>query len=132
MDKRLVGFVAFCFFVVVGLIIGIAYAIPAYSRYQTLQNEKNQTQVNEIAIQQQEQLIQVERQKAQIRVEEAKGISESQRIIDQSLTTNYLQYLAIKAQEKMASSPNHTEVYIPSGPNGIPLIKSVGSGQENK
>ncbi|NOQ64445.1 MAG: hypothetical protein GQ582_08035 [Methyloprofundus sp.] len=59
---------------------------------------------------------------AEIRIEEAKGIAEAQRIINSTLTRNYLQHEAINAQLKMASSPNHTTVYIPSGKNGIPLV----------
>ncbi|MCI5128681.1 MAG: hypothetical protein D3907_09325 [Candidatus Electrothrix sp. AUS3] len=62
---------------------------------------------------------------AEIRIEEAKGIAEAQKIINTTLTQNYLQHEAIQAQLKMASSPNHTTVYIPSGANGIPLIGTV-------
>lgn len=62
---------------------------------------------------------------AEIRIEEAKGIAEAQRIINSTLTQNYLQHEAINAQLKMASSPNHTTVYIPSGNNGIPLVKTI-------
>jgi len=62
---------------------------------------------------------------AEIRIEEAKGIAEAQKIINTTLTQNYLQHEAIQAQLKMASSPNHTTVYIPSGANGIPLINTV-------
>ena len=60
---------------------------------------------------------------AQKRIEEAKGIAQAQTIINASLTPLYLQHEAIKAQEAMANSPNHTTVYIPSGSSGIPLIK---------
>lgn len=107
------------------IIVVCMFAIPAFSRYQELQNEQNHVSVNEIRIRQQEQLIQVEKQKAQIRVQEAIGIAESQRTIASSLTQDYLQYLAIKAQEHMADSPNHTEIYIPIGTNGIPLVRTV-------
>ena len=62
---------------------------------------------------------------AEIRIEEARGIAEAQRIINATLTSNYLQHEAIQAQLQMASSPNHTTVYIPSGTNGIPLVKTV-------
>lgn len=62
----------------------------------------------------------------EIKIEEAKGIAESQRIINQTLTANYLQHEAIQAQQRMAESPNHTTVYIPVGTNGIPLIKTTG------
>lgn len=66
---------------------------------------------------------------AEIRIEEAKGIAEAQKIINTTLTQNYLQHEAIQAQLKMASSPNHTTVYIPSGTNGIPLIGTVNKEQ---
>ncbi|MCK5807460.1 hypothetical protein KAH37_00595 [bacterium] len=62
---------------------------------------------------------------AEIRIEEARGIAEAQRIINSTLTRNYLQHEAIDAQSKMAASPNHTTVYIPSGANGIPLIGTL-------
>lgn len=59
---------------------------------------------------------------AEIRIEEAKGIAAAQRIINETLTANYLQHEAIDAQRLMAGSPNHTTVYIPVGPNGLPLV----------
>ena len=62
---------------------------------------------------------------AEIKIEEAKGIAEAQRIINATLTANYLQHEAIQAQLAMSKSPNHTTVYIPSGANGIPLIKTI-------
>lgn len=68
---------------------------------------------------------QIAQKDAEIRIEEAKGIAEAQRIINSTLTPNYLQHEAIQAQLKMANSPNHTTVYIPSGTNGIPLIHDV-------
>ena len=67
----------------------------------------------------------IARKDAEIRVEEAKGIAEAQRIINATLTSNYLQHEAINAQLKMAESPNHTTVYIPVGTNGIPLVKGT-------
>jgi regulator of protease activity HflC (stomatin/prohibitin superfamily) len=59
---------------------------------------------------------------AEIRVEEAKGIAEAQKIINTTLTPNYLQHEAIQAQRAMANAPNHTTVYIPVGTNGLPLV----------
>lgn len=69
--------------------------------------------------------IEIEKKEKDIRVIEAHGIAESQEIINSTLTPQYLQHEAIQAQMRMADSPNHTTVYIPSGPNGIPLIKTV-------
>jgi uncharacterized iron-regulated membrane protein len=107
---------------VLGLVL---WGGPVYGRYQTRANEANKIQVNELLIQQTEQLVQVEKQKAQIRVVEAQGIAQSQQIINATLTDRYLQHEAIQAQQQMANSPNHTTIYIPSGNNGIPLVKTV-------
>ncbi len=62
---------------------------------------------------------------AEIRIEEARGIAEAQKIINATLTQAYLQHEAIQAQLKMAESPNHTTVYIPVGTNGVPLIQDI-------
>lgn len=110
---------------VIGLIVGALFALPAFGRFQAIQNAENQVHLNEIAIQQQSQLIQVERQKAEIRVVEAEGIARSQDIINATLTDKYLQHEAIQAQEKMANGPNHTTIYIPSGENGIPIVRTT-------
>ena len=64
-------------------------------------------------------------QRAAIRVEEAKGIRDAQRIINSTLTDKYLQHEAIEAQRIMSKSPNHTTVYIPVGTNGIPIVKTI-------
>lgn len=71
-----------------------------------------------------------ESQEADRKVIEAKGIAEAQGIINKTLTQAYLQHEAIKAQMMMVNSPNHTTVYIPSGENGIPLVRTVN--QDNK
>ena len=65
---------------------------------------------------------QIAQKNAQIKIEEAKGIAEAQKIINETLTANYLQHEAIMAQQSMANSPNHTTVYIPVGPNGMPIV----------
>ena len=123
--KAITAFIIVTAIIIIGSAVGIGFSYKWYNRYQIRQDAENEVQVNEIKIKQQEQLIQVEKQKAEIRIVEAGGIAKSQEIIATSLTNNYLQYLAIQAQEKMAESPNHTQIYIPTGSNGIPLIKTV-------
>lgn len=103
----------------------LAQALPDYGRYQARMEANNQVAINEIRIRQQEQNIQVEKQKAQIRIVEAQGIAEAQKIINATLTDKYLQHEAIEAQKDMATSPNHTTIYIPSGQNGIPLVQTL-------
>jgi uncharacterized iron-regulated membrane protein len=117
-----------CVAALVGLLL---WGLPVYSRYQTRANEANKILVNELQIKQTEQLVQVERQKAQIRIVDAEGIARSQQIINATLTDRYLQHEAIQAQTQMANSPNHTTIYIPSGNNGIPLVKTVDDTAAN-
>jgi hypothetical protein len=107
------------------LLIGLIFAVPEFLRYQARAGAANEVTLNEIKIKQQEQLIKVETQKAEIRVEEAKGIAHAQGIINATLTDKYLQHEAIKAQERMAGSPSHTQIYIPTGQNGIPVVKNI-------
>jgi hypothetical protein len=107
----------------------LLWGVPVYGRYQVRANASNEIQVNELRIQQTEQLVQVEKQKAQIRIVDAEGIAKSQQIINATLTDRYLQHEAIQAQMTMANSPNHTTIYIPSGNNGIPLVKTVDEPQ---
>jgi regulator of protease activity HflC (stomatin/prohibitin superfamily) len=64
---------------------------------------------------------------AQKKVEEAKGIEEANKLIAGSLTDKYLQYEAITAQTQQINSPNHTVIYIPVGPMGVPLVNTVNS-----
>jgi hypothetical protein len=110
----------------------LLWGIPVYGRYQVRANASNEIQVNELRIQQTEQLVQVEKQKAQIRIVDAEGIAKSQQIINATLTDRYLQHEAIQAQMTMANSPNHTTIYIPSGNNGIPLVKTVDEPTQDK
>lgn len=109
--------------IVIGALFGIFAGMAAFGRYQSLQNAENQVQVNNIVIAQTTQLVQVEQQKADIRVVDAQGIAKAQAIIAGSLTPAYLEYLAIQAQQVAAASGDHTStIYIPAGINGIPII----------
>jgi hypothetical protein len=138
MEEKVTGFLMITFLVAViaGAIGFLFWFFPVYGRYQAVKNqtnpntvrlsaEQNQIQVNELQIQQTEQLVKVEQQKADIKVVEATGIAKAQQIINATLTDKYLQHEAIQSQEKMANSPNHTTIYIPSGQNGIPLVSTV-------
>lgn len=113
---------------VAGVILTVCmliFATPEFFRYQSRMNANNQVTLNEIKIRQQAQLIEVEKQKAEIREQEAIGIAKAQAIINATLTDRFLQLEAIKAQEQMAGSPNHTQIYIPVGQNGIPIVKNI-------
>ena len=77
-------------------------------------------------------VLQKERQEAERKVIEAEGIGKAQDIINKTLTAAYLQHEAIQAQMKMAGSPNHTTVYIPSGDNGIPMVRILEDNPASK
>lgn len=139
-DSAPIGLIGVCIFLVFSIVCGGLLGCPAYSRYQQRMNleqdraqarfnAENQVSINNTVIKQTAQLVQVEQQKADIRIVDAKGIAEAQRIINATLTDRYLQHEAIQAQEQMANSPNHTTIYIPSGQNGIPLVKTVDGSQ---
>lgn len=63
------------------------------------------------------------------RIIEAEGIAKATEIISQRLNAAYLQYEAIKAQHDMIQSNNHTTIYIPVGPMGVPLVGNLDLGQ---
>jgi len=123
--KVFVGIIIFVFI----LIIVAMVVLPQYNVWRKKLAGQAQLKEQEYAKQ-----IMVEQAKAELEsakllreaeVERARGVAESMEIISEELeqNDNYLQYLAIQAQMKMAESPNHTTVYIPVGTNGLPLIK---------
>lgn len=69
--------------------------------------------------------IEIEKREATKRIVQAEGIAKAMDIINQKLTKNYLMHEGIEAQSKMANSPNHTTVYIPVGPMGVPLVGNM-------
>ena len=78
--------------------------------------------------------IDMERKDKEKRIVQAEGIAQSMEIINQRLTPTYLQHEAIEAQKAMVGSPNHTTIYIPVGPMGVPLVGTfdtqTGQGQD--
>jgi SPFH domain / Band 7 family len=69
--------------------------------------------------------IQITVKEAEKREKEAEGVAHAMATIKGQLTPAYLQYEAIKAQLAMVSSPNHTVMYIPVGPMGVPLVGTI-------
>lgn len=100
---------------------GVAGFAKSWHRHQKVADANNQVLINQIQIQQTHQLVQVAQQKADIKIEEAKGIAQAQKIINDTLTPQYLQHEAIQAQE----SQSNKIIYVPSGNQGIPLVQTV-------
>ena len=66
--------------------------------------------------------LKIEEQAKLMRIVQAEGIAKAMEIIQAKLSTNYLQHEAIEAQKAMVGSPNHSTIYIPVGPMGVPLV----------
>jgi regulator of protease activity HflC (stomatin/prohibitin superfamily) len=72
--------------------------------------------------------IQITAREKEKRIIEAEGIARATEIISQRLTSAYLQYEAMKAQQEVIQSNNHTTVYIPVGPMGVPIVGNLDIG----
>jgi len=66
-------------------------------------------------------VLQKEKQEAERKRVEAQGISDYQRIINESLSDRQLQYEQIQAMKELAKSPNAKVIVMPSK-GGAPLI----------
>ena len=65
--------------------------------------------------------IEIERKERTKREVQAQGLANAMQIIRGQLSSMYIQHEAIEAQKSMVNSPNHTVVYIPVGPMGVPV-----------
>lgn len=69
--------------------------------------------------------IEIERKERTKREVQAQGIANAMEIIRGQLSPMYIQHEAIEAQKLMVNGPNHTTMYIPVGPMGVPLTGVV-------
>jgi hypothetical protein len=118
------GFIAAAAVIVI-LLFGAHAGLKSYGRYQARQDANNNAKVTAINERKYTALIEIEKEKAEIRRQEAIGIRDAQETINSTLTPLYVQHEAIQAQEKMINSPNHTVIYIPAGSNGVPFVQDV-------
>lgn len=73
--------------------------------------------------------IEIERKERTKREVQAQGIANAMQIIRGQLSSMYIQHEAIEAQKAMVNSPNHTVVYIPVGPMGVPITGTFPTTQ---
>lgn len=121
---------------VIAIFMGILMVSKVYGRAQKRADAENQVKVTHILIAKAEQQAEINR--AQIaatkaeatkRFEEAKGIRAAQDEIQATLTERYIQHEAIQAQKAIATSGrNNSIIYVPSGPNGVPLMRDTSAG----
>jgi regulator of protease activity HflC (stomatin/prohibitin superfamily) len=74
--------------------------------------------------------IEIERKERTKREVQAQGIANAMGIIRGQLSAMYIQHEAIEAQKAMVGSPNHTVVYIPVGPMGVPITATMDAKQK--
>lgn len=113
------------------LLLGLALLllIPPYSRYQARANASNSVKVSAIEIRNQAQRVQIAKQKAQIRYQDAVGIRESQDEIAKTLTPLYVAFEMTQALQAIATSgQNNSVIYLPTNPqNGLPVVPTSNS-----
>lgn len=128
---RVVGGIIACV-LVVALCVGGAAGCKSYQRYQKREDAKNTTRIVQQQVKTAHERTHVN--KAQIpatqaeaekRLAEAIGIRKSQDKISKTLTPLYVQHEAIQAQKALVNSPNHSQIYIPVGPSGVPLVRGT-------
>ncbi len=116
-------------FLVIIVVFLLAWGLPQYKVWQRGLSGQAQLREAEYSRQTAVEEARAEMESAKLlreaEVERAKGAAEAMKVIQKELTPEYLRYLAIQAQKKMADSPNHTTVYIPSGELGVPLIREL-------
>jgi hypothetical protein len=111
---------------VVVLFFGLLAFGKAFGRYQARADANNRVKVSNIEIRNQAQRVQIAKQHAQIRFQNAIGVREAQDEIAKTLTPLYVQFEMVEALKAIATSgSNNSIVYIPSGANGIPLVSTT-------
>ena len=114
----------------VGLTVSCIMVFKTVGRSQSLADARNRVKVSQIEIRNQEQRVEIAKQKAEIRLQDAIGVREAQDEIAKTLTPLYVQFEMVEALKAIATSGNNnTVVYIPSGANGIPLVSTIKDGQ---
>lgn len=122
----IVGAVAVALILTVSLVLGCYAAFKAVGRGQHRADAKNRVTISEIEIRNQEQRIQVAKQQAEIRLQDAHGVRAAQDEIAKTLTPLYVQFEMVEALKQIAvSGHNNSVVYVPAGANGIPLVSTV-------
>jgi hypothetical protein len=133
-------FTAIVLFIV--LIMGCIAGFGAFGRWQSRSDAhnratnaitaaNNKVAVTKIEIQNQDQMVKVTEQQADIRFQQAVGIRKAQDEISKTLTPLYVQMQMVDTLQAIAKSgKNNTVIYVPAGEGGIPTITAqAGTGK---
>lgn len=125
----------------IALIMGCIWGFKAFGRYQSVLDAENkvkktkisienarvrannEVQLTEIQIRNQQQRVKVAEQKAEIRLKDAQGLRAAQDEVAKTLTPLYVQLEMVNTLSEIAKSgKNNTVIYIPVGPDGLPVV----------
>jgi hypothetical protein len=122
--------------IVFGAILGVFLIAKGISRSQARKDAQNRVRISSIEIQNQAQRVQIAKQQAEIRLQDAIGVRSAQDEIAKTLTPLYVQFEMVDALKAIAASGrNNSVVFLPGGANGIPLVYDTANatkvGQPN-
>lgn len=131
-----------------GLVVGMGFGgvagCKSFNRYQAVQDAENKTRTSQIktkneaelarlTIATQEQRVRIAEQQAEIRLKEAEGLRKAQDEIAKSLTPLYVQLEMTKQIGEIAKSgENSSVIYIPVGPDGLPVVANTPPKADDK
>lgn len=116
------------------LTLALLLFIPSYARYQARADANNSVKVSNIEIRNQQQRVQIAKQKAEIRKQDAVGVREAQDEIAKTLTPLYVAWEMTQALEHIATSgANNSVIYLPTNPaNGLPVVPTSNTVAPHK
>lgn len=118
-----VGFVVLALSIV--LLVGSVAGCKSFNRYQKRADAENNVKVLKINIKGQLQRVEIAKQKAEIRKQEAIGIRHAQDEIALTLTPLYVQHEMIQAMRESGAAT----IYIPTDPaSGLPVVTTRNAG----
>ena len=124
--------------IIVGLGVGGCAGIKSFNQTQRRADANNQVQVTRINIRNAQQQAKVTAARnnqvkalAEQRYLQSVGIRRAQDEIAKTLTPLYVQHEAIEAQ-RQALDDGNAQIYIPSGDQGIPLVRNTTPEEQDK
>lgn len=117
-------------FLVIGLIMGLAFGCKSYGRYQARADVNNQIHIQNNKLRLYDLRVKQAVKLAEVKKQTAIGQKEANIEIAKRLTPLFVQYEMIEALKAIAASgKNNTVIYIPSGANGVPLVSVTDKPQ---
>ena len=92
---------------------------------QAISDAAAEKQANLQRLQAKATLLEIAKKDAEIEAAKAEGIRRSQDIINATLSPIYVQHEMVKAIEAIAGKAGNAVIYVPIGPNGLPMVNGI-------